>query len=174
MYICWNLSFFYRLRYNTHSPVIKEYTKIKWAKKVRNLEQLWNMPHLQCWEFGLSYPDLSQKTLNFKQNGELEASIVNKCFSRTPHKHLIYCEQERRDASMFSFHNSEKLSVCIRSLKTKYWTRVALKMFYAIDIHKPSFTNLIFEVMKIFILPSNTRGLQKCWFLDEDKVDDSF
>ena len=65
---------------------------------------------------------------------------------------------------MFFFHNSEKLSVCIRSLKTKYWTRVPLKMFFAIDIHKPLFTNLIFEVMKMFILHSNTRRLQMLVF----------
>ena len=73
---------------------------------------------------------------------------------------------------MFSFHNSEKLSVYIRSLKTKYWTRVALKMFYAIGIHKPLFEKLIFEVTKMFILHNNTR-LQKCWFSHEDKVADS-
>ena len=37
-------------------------------------------------------------------------------------------------------------------------------MFFAIDIHKPLFTNLIFEVMKMFILHSNTRRLQMLVF----------
>lgn len=65
---------------------------------------------------------------------------------------------------MFLFHNSEKLSVRIRSLTAKYWTRVPLKMFFAIGIHKPLFTNLIFEVMKMLILRSNTRRLQMMVF----------
>ena len=37
-------------------------------------------------------------------------------------------------------------------------------MFFAIDIHKPLFTNLVFEVMKMFIFRSNTRRLQMLVF----------
>ena len=52
-------------------------------------------------------------------------------------------------------------------------TRVSQKMIYAVGTDKPLFTSSIFEVMNMFILQNSARQLQKCWFLDNDKVDDS-